>query len=395
VNLKSLKTMPANIWILGLAAMFTDTSSEMIHCVLPMFLVSTLGTSLTTVGVIEGLAESVASITKLFSGMLSDRMHERRPLVIAGYGLSTLMKPLFALAQNAGWVVAARTGDRIGKGIRGAPRDAMVADSIAPENRGAAYGLRQSLDTLGACLGPAIAFVIISGNATDFRTVFWVAVVPGVLAVFTLIFGLKEPPKTHSGSAKPPIDWRTVPDLGSKFWIIFWSAFVFNLGNSSDAFLLLRAQNVGIANSLIPLTVILMNVTYAASAYPFGSLSDKFSKIKLLAAAFVLNAAVYAGFGFAGTAWHIWILFGIYGLYLGMSQGVLSAMVADCVPKDRRGTAFGLIALATGVTLLPASIIAGALWDKVSPAATFLTGSGFALAATVILLLLLRQPKDS
>jgi len=379
--------MPRNVWILGLAAMLTDTSSEMIHSVLPMFLVSVLGASVMTVGLIEGVAESVASIMKVFSGALSDYLGRRKSLAVAGYGLSTLSKPLFAIAGNPFWVFTARTMDRIGKGIRGAPRDALVADSVAPEIRGAAFGLRQSLDTAGAFLGPFIAFVLMFLLHSSFRLIFWCAVIPAVIAVLILVIGVTERKNSSKISTSNPLEWHALKKLGKEYWILVAAALVFSLGNSSDTFLLLRTKQLGVATAFIPLVMVVMNVAYALSAYPLGALSDRIGRRGLLVGGFAIYAFVYAGFALINAQWQVWGLFLIYGLYLGMSQGVLSAMVADKVPADQRGTAFGFVNLATGITLLPASLLAGILWDKVSPAAPFIAGSIFALVATVLLLI--------
>lgn len=383
----ALRSMPRNVWILGLASMLTDTSSEMIHCLLPMFLVVSLGASVTIVGLIEGIAESIASVMKLVSGVLSDYLGRRKILVVAGYGLSTAVKPLFALAQNPLWILLARTTDRMGKGIRGAPRDALVADSVPPESRGAAYGLRQSLDTAGAFLGPLTAFVLMLLSHSNYRFIFWCAVVPAVAAVLLLVVGVEERKGTKKVAVRNPLEWQALRRLGKQYWILVAAALIFNLGNSSDAFLLLRTKQLGITDDFIPLSVVVMNITYTLSAYPLGALSDRIGRFGLLTGGFALYALVYAGFALANAAWQTWLLFAVYGLYLGMSQGVLLAMVADKVPEDQRGTAFGFVNLATGITLLPASLVAGMLWDKVSPAAPFLLGAAFALLAALFLII--------
>jgi MFS family permease len=331
-------------------------------------------------------------VAKVFSGALSDYWGKRKELAIAGYGLSTLVKPLFAVANTSGWVLIARFGDRVGKGIRGAPRDALVADVTDAKNRGAAYGLRQSLDTVGAVLGPlaAAALMLISGQ--NFRLVFWVAVVPGILAVALLAWGVKE----SSQAAQPlysPLSWNRINPvglnlLGKDYWRLVGVALLFSLGNSSDAFLLLRSQQVRVGASLVPLSLAVMNATYALSAYPLGWLSDSINRDRLLIGGFFLYALIYLGFAWVQTPWQIWILFALYGLYLGMTQGVMLALVADQVPATLRGTAFGLINLAIGLTLLPASLLAGALWKWASPQATFMAGSLFAAIAAIALLLL-------
>jgi MFS family permease len=386
VKSKILPSIPASVWILGFVSLLTDISTEMIHSVLPLFLVSSLGASIVTVGSIEGIAESTASVLKVFSGALSDYLGQRKQLAIAGYGLSTLVKPLFALAVNPTWVLIARFGDRLGKGIRVAPRDALVADVTDAANRGAAYGLRQSLDTIGAFLGPLAAFALMSVSGQNFRLVFWLAVPPGILAVALLAKGIKEPKAEVSQPRQNPLKWSSLRSLGKSYWSLVMVALLFNLGNSSDAFLMLRAEEVGIAPNLIPLTLVAMNLAYSLSAYPVGLLSDRIGRLGLLVNGLLLYVLTYLGFAFANHGWQIWLLFGLYGLHQGMSQGILSALVADRVPANVRGTAFGAINLAIGIALLPASLIAGTLWEVVGSRATFICGSVFALCAVLLLL---------
>jgi MFS family permease len=382
-----LAKISRNVWILGFVSLLTDISTEMIHSVLPLFLVSALGANLLTVGSIEGIAESTASILKVFSGALSDYLGKRKQLAVAGYGLSTLVKPLFAIAMNPTWVLIARFGDRVGKGIRVAPRDALVADVTDLANRGAAYGLRQSLDTIGAFLGPLAAFGLMSLSNQNFRLVFWLALIPGVLAVALLARGVREPKTKITSGRNNPLNWSSWQSLGRNYWLLVMVALLFNLGNSSDAFLLLRAEQVGIATNLIPLTLVVMNLAYSFSAYPVGLLSDRIGRLGLLSNGLLLYALTYLGFAFVERSWQVWLLFGLYGLHQGMSQGILLALVADRVPAHLRGTAFGTINLATGVALLPASLIAGSLWETIAPQATFICGSLFALSAIVLLLI--------
>ncbi len=377
--------IPRNVWVLGFGSLLTDISSEMIHSILPLFLVTVLGASLPMVGFIEGLAEATASILKVFSGALSDYLGHRKGLTVAGYGLSTVVKPFFALATNPAWVLMARFGDRIGKGIRVAPRDALVADSTDVANRGAAYGLRQSLDTIGAFLGPLAAFVVMSQSDQNFRLVFGLAVIPGVLAVGLLAIGIREP-KQRVYQNKTHLFRDGLQDLGRKYWLLVGVALIFNLGNSSDAFLLLQARQVGVETALIPLTLVIMNMAYSVTAYPVGILSDRMGRLGLLVGSLGLYALVYWGFAYAHSPWQVWVLFALYGLYLGMGQGVLLAMVADQVPANLRGTAFGLINLASGIALLPASLLAGFLWQSVGAEATFLAGSFFATLAAIVLI---------
>lgn len=393
-----MRRMPRNVWILGFAALFTDMSSEMIHCVLPLFLVTQLSTNVLMVGFIEGLAESIASLMKVFSGALSDFLGKRKTLVVAGYGLSSLVKPIFAIAQSSGMVLLARTMDRVGKGIRGAPRDALLADSVTPEIRGAAFGLRQSLDTVGAVLGPGIAFLLLLATSNDFRFVFWIAVIPALISVVLIAVGVEEPSakgSERSGVKEPgansskqkrvnPLRFDALKQMGARYWMLVATALIFNLGNSSDAFLLLRAQKAGVAPHQIPLTMVVMSVVYAASAYPVGLLSDRIGRASLLIVGFLVYAAVYAGFACVDNSIHVWVLFAVYGLYLGLTQGLISAMVADRVPESLRATAFGFMNLSVGIAMLPASLLAGYLWDNVSIQAPFLVAAGLALTATAV-----------
>ncbi len=379
------QTIPRNVWVLGFVSLLTDISSEMIHSVLPLFLVSSLGANLLTVGWIEGIAESTASVFKIFSGALSDYLGQRKGLAVAGYGLSTLVKPLFALATSPTLVLLARFGDRVGKGIRVAPRDALVADATDLANRGAAYGLRQSLDTIGAFTGPLVAFMLMSFSGQNFRLVFWLALLPGILAVALLASGVRERKSSASQRQNNPLQWAAVKSLGISYWQLVAVALLFNLGNSSEAFLLLRSQQVGVSPSLIPLTLVAMNIVYSLSAYPVGLISDRIGRMGLLVGGFSVYALAYLGFAFVNAPWQVWGLFALYGLHQGMSQGVLLALVADRVPAHLRGTAFGLINLAIGVALLPASLLAGSLWQTINPRATFIAGSVFALLAIVLL----------
>lgn len=393
-NPNKLLSIPHNVWVLGIASLLTDTSSEMIHAVLPLFLVNVLGSNLTTVGFIEGLGESIAASTKLFSGALSDYLAKRKLLVVCGYGLSTITKILFPLAQNSWWVLSARVGDRIGKGIRGAPRDALVADSVSAEQRGAAFGMRQALDTVGACLGPAIALVLMFVSAADYRLIFWCALVPAVVAVFLLLFGIVEKKTDKVIASENPLKLDRLKKMGGKFWTLVVVVLVFNLGNSSDAFLLLRMKQMGLSSELVPASLIVMNITYVLTAYPFGWLSDKLGRSGLLLGGMLIYSGVYAGFAFSSALWHLWIFLALYGIYLGLSQGVMLAMVADTVPTAQRGSAFGFINLATGITMLPASLIAGLAWDRISPSAPFIFASFCSLLAAALLYLGVKKESD-
>lgn len=370
--------IPAAVWALGLVSMLMDISSEMIHSLLPMFMVGALGMSAFAVGLIEGLAEATALIVKVFSGTLSDYLGRRKGLALLGYGLGAVTKPLFALASGAGLIVTARLIDRVGKGIRGAPRDALVADVTPPEIRGAAFGLRQSLDTVGAFVGPLLAVGLMLLWANDFRAVFWVAVVPGVLSVAVLAWGVREPASQGGVRRTNPIRRENIRRLGLAYWWVVAVGAVFTLARFSEAFLVLRAQNIGIPMALVPLVMVAMNLVYAAAAYPFGKLSDRVSHTRLLAwglVVLILSDVLLA------TAQH-WTLViagvAVWGIHMGMTQGLLSAMVADATPADLRGTAYGVFHLASGLAMLVASAVAGLLWDAVGPAATFWAGGVFA-----------------
>ncbi|MEL6929679.1 MAG: MFS transporter [Cyanobacteria bacterium J06600_6] len=378
------KNIPRNVWILGFVSLFTDTASKIIQSLLPLFLVSVLGVNLVTVGTIEGIAESTASILKIFSGALSDYLGKRKELAIVGYGLSALVIPIFALANSPVWVLIGRFGDRVGKGIRVAPRNAIVADATPSEKRGAAYGLRQSLDTIGAALGPLIAVGLMYVSGQNFRLLFWLATIPGIIAVSLLVFGIKESSLIKKNPTNP-LQWNSLKSLDASYWILLAVVLIFNLGNSSDAFLLLRSQQVGIDNTFIPLAFMVMNFTYFLSAYPAGVISDRLGRYGLISAGFLIYAVVYLGFAFAQTPWQIWTLFALYGLYLGMSKGVLLAAIGDRIPAELRGTAFGAIALATGIVLFPANLIAGLLWENIGYQAPFIFGSVLAIFALLLL----------
>jgi len=382
--------LPAGIWMLGFVSLLMDISSEMIHSLLPMFLVGTLGVSVLAVGIIEGIAESTALITKVFSGALSDYLGRRKGLAVLGYAMGAFTKPVFALASGVGMVVAARFIDRVGKGIRGAPRDALVADIAPPGLRGAAFGLRQSLDTVGAFAGPLLATALMLLWAGDFRAVFWVAVIPGLLAVALLVFGVHEPPRAASVKPVNPIRREALARLGAAYWQVVAIGAVFTLARFSEAFLVLRAQQVGIAAAWVPLVMVAMSGVYAASAYPFGKLSDRIDHRRLLA----LGMVVLIASDLALAAAHGWVGLGVgvvlWGLHMGMTQGLLAAMVADTAPADLRGTAFGFFNLLSGMAMLASSAIAGLLWDRIGSAFTFYAGAGFA-ALTLGALGVLRQ----
>lgn len=366
--------------------MLMDISSEMVHSLLPLFMVGVMGASALTVGLIEGLAEATALIVKVFSGALSDYIGKRKGLALFGYALGALTKPLFAIAPTMGIVLTARLLDRIGKGIRGAPRDALVADITPPEIRGAAFGLRQSLDTVGAFLGPLLAVGLMLLWANDFRAVFWVAVIPGVLAVVVLLFGVREPER-HQGEKKVnPIRRENIKRLSASYWWVVGVGAVFTLARFSEAFLVLHAAQSGIPLALVPLVMVAMNLVYAASAYPFGKLSDRMSHKKLLAWGLVVLIA--ADLVLATNDHWITVLAGValWGIHMGITQGLLATMVADTAPADLRGTAFGLFNLVSGIALLIASVVAGLLWDQLGASFTFYAGAGFCVITLIALI---------
>ena len=381
----TLRQIPSGVWVLGFVSLLMDISSEMVHSLLPMFMVTTLGASAFTVGMVEGLAESTALIVKVFSGALSDYLGRRKGLAVFGYALGALTKPLFALAPSIGMVLTARLLDRVGKGVRGAPRDALVADIAPPDMRGAAFGLRQSLDTVGAFLGPLLAVGLMLLWADDFRAVFWVAVIPGVLAVILLVFGVHEPSRATTAKRINPISRVNIRRLGTPYWWVVGIGGVFTLARFSEAFLVLRAQQGGIAMALVPLVMVAMNLVYAASAYPFGKLSDRWSHTRLLALGLIILIA--ADLVLAASSHWSFLLVGValWGIHMGMTQGLLATMVADTAPPELRGTAFGFFNLASGLCMLVASGVAGLLWDRLGAASTFYAGGIFCVVALLAL----------
>ncbi|MFO0789485.1 MAG: MFS transporter [Pirellulales bacterium] len=377
--------IPRVVWLLGLVSLCMDLSSEMIHALLPVFLVSTLGASPVTLGIIEGVAEGTASIVKIFSGAISDWVGKRKPLVVLGYGLAAFSKPLFPLANSAGWVLVARFADRIGKGIRGAPRDALVADVTPPETRGAAFGLRQALDTTGALFGPLLAIGLMTVLADNVRAVFWVAALPAVAAVVALAVGVKEPEQHGDGKRRRALPrWGELHTLGRPFWLVVITGTLFTLARFSEAFLIVRAHDVGLSLTWTPLALAVMNITYVISAYPVGILSDRIGRGALLMAGLVTLIAADAVLMFAPGLNLVLVGTALWGLHLGITQGLLSALVADTAPADRRGTAFGLFYFVTGLAAVVSSVMAGALWKWYGPATTFGAGAAFAGVALVL-----------
>ncbi len=379
--------VPRSVVMLGMVSLFMDMSSELIHSLLPALFVTVLGTSMATIGIIEGIAEATASITKVFSGALSDWLGKRKVLAVAGYGLAAITKPLFPLASSVSLVFTARFIDRIGKGIRGAPRDALIADLTPVESRGAAYGLRQSLDTVGAFLGPLAAIALMVIFADDIRTVMWFAVVPASVCMLILIFGVQEPSAQQPRkTVRLPVNKDDIKRLPSAYWMLVIIGGLFSLARFSEAFLVLRGMELGLALAVTPAVMILMSVVYSLSAYPAGVLADKMDRgmlliigLGVLVVADVLLATVNnLNIAFLGIA--------AWGLHMGLTQGLLSAMIADAAPQALRGTAFGIYNLVAGLVLLVASVIAGVAWDLLGSQATFLIGAGLALLTSLVLL---------
>jgi MFS family permease len=377
-----LREIPRVIWALGFVSLLMDASSEIIHALLPTYLVTVLGASMLTVGLIEGIAEATASITKVFSGAISDWLGKRKVLALIGYGLAAFTKPVFPLAGSVSWLVAARFVDRIGKGIRGAPRDALVADVAPPHLRGASFGLRQSLDTLGAFLGPLLAVGLMWLTANRFQTVFWVAVVPAFLAVGLLLFTVQEPERSVGlRKLRSPFSVNELKRLGPAYWWVVGIAVVFSIARFSEAFLILRAQTIGLPIMLVPMVLVLMNVAYALAAYPAGARSDRTNRITILGVGFCLLVAADLVLAFSKGLSSVAVGVVLWGLHMGFTQGLLATLVADTAPAELRGTAYGFFNLFSGLALLVASLLAGAVWDELGPQSTFFGGAVFAAIA--------------
>jgi MFS family permease len=388
-----LRDIPSGVWALGFVSMLMDVSSEMIHALLPIYLVTVLGTSALTVGIIEGIAEATASIIKVFSGALSDWLGKRKLLAVLGYGLAAFTKPIFPLASTIGWLVAARFIDRVGKGIRGAPRDALVADIAPAHLRGASFGLRQSLDTIGAFIGPLIAIVLMWLTADNFTAVFWVAVIPAFISLALIMFAVREPQRPPElRKVHAPLSKAELRRLGTAYWWVVIVATMFTLARFSEAFLILRAQSVGLPLALVPAVLVVMNIVYALAAYPAGVLSDRVDRVTVLTGGFLLLVAADVALAFASGVLGVMVGVALWGLHMGFTQGLLAALVADAAPPELRGTAFGMFNLLTGIALLAASVIAGALWDAIGPQGTFIAGAAFTLLALAGLLALGRRP---
>jgi len=388
VESNSTHRLPAGIWALGFVSLLMDVSSELIHSLLPVYLVSGLGASMLSVGLLEGAAEATALVVKVFSGGLSDWWGRRKPLALFGYGLGAASKPIFALASTLEPVIAARLIDRIGKGIRGAPRDALVADIAPPQMRGAAFGLRQSLDTVGAFLGPLLAMGLMLAWSNDFQAVFWVATIPAFLCVVVLMLGVQEPARSVTGPRINPIRRENLRRLSSAYWWVVGLGSVFTLARFSEAFLVLRAQQGGLDLAWVPLVLIVMNIFFAMGAYPCGRLADRMSHRTLLAGGLALLIGADLMLALDNQGPLLWAGVILWGLHMAMTQGLLATMVASNAPAELRATAFGLFYLMSGLSMLVASALAGFLWDTWGASATFMAGIFFSLIA---LLLLIKQ----
>ncbi len=388
----TLRAIPPGIWALGFVSMLMDISSEMVHALLPIYLVTVFGASATTVGAIEGIAEATASVTKVFSGAISDWIGRRKLLAVLGYGLAAVTKPVFPLAPTVDWLFTARFIDRIGKGIRGAPRDALVADIAPTHLRGASFGLRQSLDTVGAFLGPLLAIALMWLTANHFKTVFWVAVVPAFLSLALIVFTVHEPERAPTlRKVTFPLHRDELVRLGRTYWLVIAVATVFTLARFSEAFLLLRAKQAGLSVMLVPAVLVVMNVVYSLASYPAGVLADAGGRYRVLVVGvtFLVLADLVLAFaqGIGGVAVGV----ALWGFHMGFTQGLLATLVADTSPPELRGTAFGMFNLLTGGALLAASVAAGILWDTIGAHATFLSGAALAAMALLGLLAIRRQ----
>ncbi len=385
------RVIGGNVLVSGLVSFFTDISSEMIVPVLPLFLTVTLRAPVAAVGLIEGVAESTASILRVFAGWLSDRAGRRKPLVVAGYALSNLTKPLLAVVGSWPQVLAVRFVDRFGKGVRGAPRDALIADSVPSVHRGLAFGFHRAMDTAGAALGPLLAFAVLALLPENYRAVFWIAAVPGVIAILAAALFLRDVARSPGPVRLPGLSFA---GMGRPFALFTLVATVFAVGNSSDAFLILRAKNLGLPAMTIPLIYFAFNIVYALLSAPAGALSDRLGRRRMLALGYAVFAFVYLGFALLGGAsarWAVPALFLVYGVYYALTEGIQRAFVVDLVPAELRATALGTFATATGLALLPASVVAGRLWDRIGPAAPFYYGGATATAALLLLLLVFRD----
>jgi MFS family permease len=382
-----------NVFFTGLVSFFMDVSSEMIYPLVPLFLTSVLGVNMSMIGLIEGIAESTASLLKVFSGWFSDRTCQRKKLMLAGYGISTLSRPIMAMAGTWQQVLSARVTDRLGKGIRSAPRDTIIAESTEPSHLGRAFSFHRAMDTLGAVVGPAITFALLGIFSNDYRAIFWLSMVPGVIAVSLIFFFIEEKKRQPVPRQERPrlslkhFDWKV------RFFIVI--ATLFALGNSSDAFLILRAEQVGVPVVMIPVVYLVFNLIYSLTAIPAGMAADRFGRKRIILLGFLLFAGLYYGFAVAKEASTIWLLFGLYGLFMGMTEGVQKAFLATIIPPDFKATAFGVYAAAVGLAMLPASLIAGWLWGHVAPSAPFYFGAVMAGVSAILFAVLIFLMRSS
>ena len=387
-----LMNVPRTVWALGLVSLFMDLSSEIIHALLPVFLTTTLGASVALVGLIDGVGESAASITKVFSGYISDRLGRRKPLILLGYGLGALSKPFFAIATGPMPILGARFVDRIGKGLRGAPRDALVADVTPVEIRGRAYGLRQALDTIGAFLGPLAAIALMFALADNMRMIFWIALIPAVISVLLVVFGVGEAEKGTPGKAKaPPLRMVDLKSFDRRFWTVVMIGVAFTLARFSESFLVLRANGEGLPLAWTPVVLVVMNLVYSLGAYPAGALSDRVNPVWPMSGGLVCLVLADLSLGFGSGLFATFVGIALWGAHMALTQGILAKLVADASPEHLRGSGFGFFNLASGIAMLFASLLAGVLWSSFGPQATFLTGAIFALLA-LALMRLRREP---
>ena len=381
-----LMKVPRTVWALGLVSLFMDLSSEIIHALLPVFLTTTLGASVALVGLIDGVGESAASITKVFSGYISDRLGRRKPLILLGYGLGALSKPFFAIATGPLPVLGARFADRIGKGLRGAPRDALVADVTPVEIRGRAYGLRQALDTIGAFLGPLAAIALMFALADNMRMIFWIALIPAVISVLLVVFGVGEAEKGTPGKAKaPPLRMVDLKSFDRRFWLVVMIGVAFTLARFSESFLVLRANGEGLPLAWTPLVLVVMNLVYSLGVYPAGALSDRVDPVWPMTGGLVCLVLADLSLGFGSGLFATFVGIALWGAHMALTQGILAKLVADASPEHLRGSGFGFFNLASGIAMLFASLLAGVLWSAFGPQATFLTGAIFAMLALALM----------
>jgi len=391
--------LPRNVKALAAVSFLTDVSSEMIYPLLPVFVTTVLGAGAGAVGTIEGIAESTASLLKLASGWWSDRVR-RKPLVLFGYGLAAVARPLMAMAGSAGQVLAVRMADRVGKGVRSSPRDALIADVVEPSQRGRAFGVHRAADNAGAVLGPLIAWALLQPMAMPVRSVMWWAAVPGALAVVVIAVWVREGARSAARVSVPPISAGAKPMLAPpatinvEYWRYLAVLLLFTLGNSSDAFLLLRATQLGVPVALIPVLWACLSVVKSASSIPGGTLSDRVGRKPLIVGGWIVYSIVYILLAKANAAWQLWVLFAVYGVYFGLTEGVEKAMVADLVPAERRGAAYGWYNFTVGLGALPASVLFGVVWERWGAAAAFQMGAVIAALAAVAMLLVVREPND-